>query len=199
MQIEEKELRDLFMECGLVQRVMLKKKDNGFTFAHVHYQSIEEASAAIDQLNRRKMGGRTIKVQFSREMNPNENHQNWTPRDKSPDRTDHFGPRKFNDFQRQSDTRRRFEESGEFYGRGRGGRGRLGGFHEDLDYGTSKEFREGGQRANVKCFKCQGEGHISKACPFEGEDRKGNFGGDMKGGKGAKQGDKMTEEGFSDF
>ena len=47
-------------------RLFLKKKDDGSTFAHIHYQSVDEARNAIDKLNKRKIGSKNIKVQFGR-------------------------------------------------------------------------------------------------------------------------------------
>jgi RNA recognition motif-containing protein len=49
-----------------VTRLFLKKKDDGFTFAHIHYQSIDEAKDAVEKLNKRRINNKNIKVQFGR-------------------------------------------------------------------------------------------------------------------------------------
>ncbi len=46
--------------------MFLKKKDDGFTFANITYQSVDEATNAVEKLNRRKIGAKNIKVQFAR-------------------------------------------------------------------------------------------------------------------------------------
>ena len=79
-------------------------------------------------------------------------------------------------------------------------------------------FRDGGERKPVKCFKCQGEGHISKNCPAgdnevpsrNDNDRSGRY--DDRNQRGdrnehsdrndrvkPKQPEKMSEDEFDDY
>lgn len=45
----------------------MKKKEDGFTFAYVNYQNVDEAKNAVEKLNRRRIGEKSIKVAFARE------------------------------------------------------------------------------------------------------------------------------------
>lgn len=62
----------MFDEVAPVSRLCVKKKPDGFTFAYVNFNNIEDASRAMAALNRRKIGEKNIKVQFSRPREQNE-------------------------------------------------------------------------------------------------------------------------------
>lgn len=87
----------------------MKKKEDGFTFAHIHYETVSEAQDAIEKLNRRRINNKNIKVQFGRDRVDSKDG-----RGDSRDRNDRFGggqdrggPK--GDYRKESDTRRRFE------------------------------------------------------------------------------------------
>jgi RNA recognition motif-containing protein len=116
-----------------VTRLFLKKKDDGFTFAHITYETIDEARNAVEKLNRRKIGAKNIRVQFGRD-NPNprgdsrdgSQDRNKQDRGSGGNRGGRGGFRGDGDFRKDSDTRRRFDNDnggrGGGNGRGRGGR-----------------------------------------------------------------------------
>lgn len=56
-----------------------------------------------------------------------------------------------------------------------------------------------GERGPIKCYKCQGVGHISKNCTGgEAEQKRPGQGSDMKS-RPVKQADKMSEDECCDY
>ena len=45
---------------------MLKRKDDGFTFAFINYATVEEAERAISMNHRKKVGSKFISVKFAK-------------------------------------------------------------------------------------------------------------------------------------
>ena len=188
---------------GTVTRVKIIAKDDGFTMAFLDMSRIEEAERAVQKLQRHKMGDKQIRVQFARERKRHDRNERGS-RENTPER----GFR--GDFRKESDVRQRFQ--GEDRGRTEGrGRGRDGGFGDRPrgggDYGDrgDRGGGDGGERRPMKCFKCQGEGHISKNCPGEDQGRYGDRGEDQGryGERGErsnrKAAEKMSEDEFNDY
>lgn len=69
--MEDAYVRSLFDEVAPVSKFILKKKPDGFTFAYVHFNSIEDSSSALSALNKRKIGDKSIRVQFARPRTQN--------------------------------------------------------------------------------------------------------------------------------
>jgi RNA recognition motif-containing protein len=58
----------------------MRKKEGGFTFAYIYYETVEEARTAIEKLNRRRLKNKSIKTQFCREFNSSTQQNNWNPK-----------------------------------------------------------------------------------------------------------------------
>jgi RNA recognition motif-containing protein len=114
----------MFDEYGSITRLFLKKKDDGFTFAYITYQSIEEAKNAVETLNRKKVRGKIIKVQYGKEMNRNDSSDSRGYQDK----TQYRNPKTGGEYpSKESETRKKFEERDSKY-ENKGREGRIRGF-----------------------------------------------------------------------
>ena len=66
IKIDERTLRNVFEQVGVVTRVKITKKDDGFTFAFLDMESVDIAERAIQRFQRYKIGEKMIRVQFAR-------------------------------------------------------------------------------------------------------------------------------------
>ena len=133
----------MFEEIGTVIRINLRKKDDGFVFAFISYDSLDDAEKAVAKLNRKKIGEKFISVKFAknREGKPDEQKREGGRR---PDQKNDFEPRK------KFDSNKKDFEGKRDFGERRNG---------------DRPGRNDGERKPMKCFKCHGEGHMSKNCP----------------------------------
>lgn len=83
----------MFEDIGSVNRVNLRKKDDGFVFAFISYDSLDDAERAVAKLNRKKMGEKFISVKYAknREGKPDEQRKEGGRR---PDQRNDSEPRK---------------------------------------------------------------------------------------------------------
>ena len=130
----------MFEEVATVSRINLRKKDDGFVFAFISYDSVDDAEKALAKLNRKKIGEKFISVKFakSKEGKPEEQKRD----------NDRRKPYQRNDFEE----RKKFDSNNK---RDEGRR----------DFGNKRNNgNDNGERKPMKCFKCHGEGHISRNC-----------------------------------
>lgn len=139
-------MADVFEGCGTIKRINIKRKDDGFTFGFVDYDSPKQASRAVEACHRKKIKGKIINVRLS---NPpkKEGGRGGFEQKGGRDFGDKkgFGGKKFEDRKREPDNER-------------SGRDNRGGRDNNRD-------NRGGERRPMKCFKCQEEGHMSRNCP----------------------------------
>lgn len=55
----------MFDKFGSITDLQLRKRKDGFTYAHIQYESIEQASKAILEMNRKKIKDKILKVSFT--------------------------------------------------------------------------------------------------------------------------------------
>jgi RNA recognition motif-containing protein len=55
----------MFVKFGTIILFQLNRRKDGFTYAHITFETVKQAHAAINEMNKKKIEDKTLKVSFS--------------------------------------------------------------------------------------------------------------------------------------